>query len=77
MQKSLGDCIELKASFETTRSLTVFPALSRPRKRILAFLCNRPNKIRLFRNRLHFLVKAAPTKLSENVPEPIQDEHDA
>jgi hypothetical protein len=53
---------------------TVFPALSRPRKRILAFLCSRPTQpSQLF---------VAPhtddrrTELREDVPEPVDDEHD-
>ena len=55
---------------------TVFPALSRPRKRILAFLCRRPGISATLsvaqRRREH---ERTRTKLSEDVPEPVDDEH--
>ena len=44
VQKSLlGDSVSMgHAFFGNPTKLTVFPALSRPRKRIFAFLCKRP-----------------------------------
>lgn len=53
---------------------TVFPALSKPKKRILAFLCNSPCLERC-EIELRYQVDAH-TELSEDVPEPVDDEHD-
>jgi hypothetical protein len=55
-------------------ALTVFPALSRPRKRIFAFLCVRPaNGMGIDGGQDS--TKALHTELSENVPEPIENKH--
>lgn len=56
------------------RVRTVFPALSRPRKRILAFLCNKP--WRRMSEQLHATMLLNHTKRREHIPEPVEDEHD-
>ena len=73
MQQGLTETISRK--LDLIGSLrTVFPALSRPRNRILAFLCSRPVVLKVN-------ISVVPkrqcnnTKLRENVPEPIDDEH--
>jgi len=43
VEKSLGEVVNVKPLKGEEQVLTVFPALSRPRNRILAFLCKRPS----------------------------------
>ena len=58
--------------------LTVFPALSNPRKRILAFLCKRPMgdvpPVNSPHSTRHGILRMH-TELGENVPKPVDDEH--
>src|ERR1700722_193707 len=57
-------------------SPTVFPALSRPRKRIFAFLCIKPEVDRAVSTRGgNAPDNGKRTKLGEDVPEPVDDEH--
>ena len=56
------------------RRLTVFPALSSPRKRIFAFLCNKPLK-QCSKPNSRILDLLRHTKRCEDIPEPVKDEH--
>ena len=54
-----GIQLACRMRFQESNELTVFPALSRPRKRIFAFLCRRPSWARISQNQLRINIVGA------------------
>jgi hypothetical protein len=73
VQKRLHDLIFQNGADDVKERPTVFPALSKPRKRILAFLCNRPAQGCELESGV--TGRKQLTQLGEDVPEPVDDEH--
>lgn len=77
VEKCLKECRGQYLFLASERSvpvLTVLPALSSPRKRILAFLCKRPVGVaplvsRIFSNKAQSV--RMHTELGEDIPEPV------
>lgn len=82
MEKCLKERVIIDLALRTRVQipvLTVLPALSNPRKRILAFLCKRPVGVAPLVSKSfskEALCNKMHTKLGEDIPEPVDNEHD-